>query len=246
MVKVRTYLVFLTLLKFNLLRAYHEKLIFGRKSNREVFTAIWKHNYWGNKESISGPGSTIEQTANLVLALPDLIQKYGIESIFDAPCGDMNWMQIIVEKNSINYVGADIVEELIHENQKRFKLPNVKFLELDITTDDFPKNDLWLCRAIFYHLSFEDILKSLERFLESEIKYILTTNCVTPFEHKNFDIDSGGWRSLDLTKEPFNFPTEFLWEIDDFVPPHPEMKLIMWDRNMIQESIIELRKNLRL
>jgi len=70
-----------------------EKKIFKHDSIEDRFTEIYKSNYWGSKESVSGIGSTLIYTENLRSKLPDLFQLYSIKSIFDAPCGDFNWMK---------------------------------------------------------------------------------------------------------------------------------------------------------
>ena len=46
-----------------------------------------------------------------IFYLNDLIKDFEIKSIFDAPCGDLNWMQEILKTIDINYHGSDIVED---------------------------------------------------------------------------------------------------------------------------------------
>jgi hypothetical protein len=45
--------------------------------------------------------------------MPPLIEKFSIKSMFDAPCGDFNWMKLVLDKVKVDYVGADIVKPLI-------------------------------------------------------------------------------------------------------------------------------------
>ncbi len=47
------------------------------KPVEETFTAIYKTNYWGSKESISGAGSASDQTAIIVKEIGLLIKKNG-------------------------------------------------------------------------------------------------------------------------------------------------------------------------
>ncbi len=229
-------------IKFKLNRLLHEKLIFKLASKESVFTSIWRNNYWGSEKSLSGPGSTLEQTANLRQKMPVMFDEMGIKSVFDAPCGDMHWMQQVLEDTNFTYLGGDIVGELISANKNKFTNSKVDFIKFDITDDPFPAADVWLCRAIFYHLSNRDIYLALEQFVASSIKYILTTNCVTDGLHTNEDIATGDWRSLNLTLPPFNFPRESLWEIEDCVPPHPPMTLTLWSKEQIEVILPTLRK----
>jgi hypothetical protein len=52
-----------SLIKYRLTRMVHEKLLFRFLTKENVFVSIFNSNYWGNAESVSGPGSTLLQTA---------------------------------------------------------------------------------------------------------------------------------------------------------------------------------------
>ena len=80
------------------------------------------------------------------------------------------------------------------------------------------------------------------KVLESNVKYILTSNCITDDEHVNKDIVTGDYRALNLMLAPFNFPTEVLWEVDDYVYPHPPIKICLWSRDQIVDAMSEIRK----
>jgi SAM-dependent methyltransferase len=229
----KTILQGLSIIRFRFKRIYHEQIIFRFSSKEKVFNSIWKRNYWGNFESASGPGSTLEQTMNLRNSIPTFLHENSITSIFDAPCGDMNWMQEVIKRVPVRYVGGDIVAELIETNSLKYSNENVKFMKFDITRDKFPEIDLWICRAVLYHLSNYDIYLTLQNFVNSNIKFLLTTNCITGLNHVNKDIYTGDWRSLNLFLPPFNFPRNPIWEIDDFTPPHPPMKLLAYTRDQI-------------
>ena len=229
-------------IKFRLNRFLHEKLVFRSASKEYVFTSIWRNNYWGSGESLSGPGSTLEQTANLREKMPIMFDEIGIKSVFDAPCGDMHWMQHVLKDANFTYIGGDIVDELVDVNKNKFSNSKVDFIKFDMTADSFPMADVWLCRAIFYHLSNRDIYLALEQFSASDIKYILTTNCVTDQHHIKSDITTGDWRSLDLTLPPFNFTRESLWEIEDCVPPHPPMTLTLWTKGQVEAILPAMRE----
>ena len=74
----------------------------------ETFTEIFDKNLWASPESVSGGGSEMQNTEAIRRELPYLIQKFGIKSILDIPCGDWNWMKS-VDLCGASYIGADIV-----------------------------------------------------------------------------------------------------------------------------------------
>lgn len=229
-------------IKFRLNRLLHEKLLFRLASKENVFTSIWRNNYWGSDESLSGPGSTLDYTQEIRQKMPSMFGEYNIKSVFDAPCGDCHWMQHVLEGANFTYLGGDIVGELVSTNKNKFANAKVDFIKFDITTDIFPVADVWLCRAVLYHLSNRDIYLALEQFAASNIQYILTTSHLTGDMHVNKDIKTGDWRLLNLTLPPFNFPRTSLWEIHDYVEPHPAATLTLWTKTQIEEVLPTLRK----
>ena len=88
---------------------------YGTRYMEGVFSEIYSNNSWGDTESVSGPGSSLAQTAVIRRELPILLKKIDAESLLDAPCGDYNWMKY-TELNLDKYIGADIVPELIINN----------------------------------------------------------------------------------------------------------------------------------
>ena len=202
--------------------------------NKKIFEFIYKTNYWGSSISKSGPGSEATQTINIKNNLPIIIDEYKIKSLFDAPCGDFVWMNKILFRRDILYLGGDVVNPLIHENILKHKTKNINFQRFDLRKDKFPIADLWICRALFFHLSFRDINKIMSNFENAPIKYFMITNSVTSIKHKNIDIRSGGYRRLDLFKEPFNFPKNFLVKFDDTYfnkTDQVDQEMILWEKN---------------
>jgi hypothetical protein len=208
------------------------------------FNHIFKENYWSGEESVSGNGSSLRATENIRSALPLLAKKYNIQTLFDAPCGDFNWMQHFVNVAELNYIGGDIVGPLIERNQHQYTTNSTNFLKFDITRDKFPEADLWLCRHCLFHLSFQDIHDALVGFLASSIPLMLTTTNTLCGEIPNKDITTGDFRLIDLYSEPFNFPREVLFKTPDFVPPDPPMDICLWNREQISEGISHLQEYL--
>jgi hypothetical protein len=183
-------------------------------SVEKVFTYIYKTNYWTSQESISGPGSELRVTHKMRKDLSALIKRFGITSIADAPCGDLNWMKH-VDIGTCRYIGIDIVQELIENNIKTFGNTR-EFRHLNLLENVIEKVDLIICRDMLAHLTYEQIFTALRNFKQSGSKYILvTTNVVAP---ENSDITKeGGWRRLNLELPPFNFPRP-LAMIEEDVP----------------------------
>lgn len=196
---------------------------------KDVFSQIYKGNLWGDYESVSGPGSRVDATLEIARALPELIERFEIETVLDAACGDFNWMghlNLEIER----YIGVDIVPELIEKNANRYTNEQRMFKCLDISSDVLPAVDLIICRDCLVHLSFELIWSVIKNFKNSGSKYLLTT---TFTDHSNNDIKTGDWRWLNLQAEPFSFPPP-LWIIIE--NPPWDKSLALWDLSSIQIS----------
>jgi hypothetical protein len=217
---------------------FHDLYLFKFKSNKKKFTSIWKTNYWNDSESLSGPGSNLSYTENIRKELPILFNKFEIKSIFDAPCGDFFWMKKVIYDSDIQYLGGDIVNELVFLNNQRFSSDNISFIEFDITIDKYPECDLWICRDVFFHLSNKDIFLALEKFSNSNIKYILTTTHFPSYSWKNSDINTGSFRLIDIFQKPFSFPSNnVLYRFDDYTEPHPPREMCLFSRNEIVDLV---------
>jgi SAM-dependent methyltransferase len=201
-------------------------------SAEERFTKIYEVNFWAAKESASGPGSSLDDTRELRRQLPTIFARFSIGSVFDAPCGDFNWMKAVMADATVRYVGADIVRPMIDENNKRYADDKTRFLHLDITRDAFPKADLWICRDCFYHLSIDDISHALQAFVASGIPYLLASSTKNPREPFNQDIKSGDFRRTDLMAAPFLLPKDVLFRLDD----NPASDMCLWSREQVMGS----------
>src|SRR4051812_11105782 len=86
---------------------------YGRYDHRSIFSKIYRDREWGDDESVSGIGSRMVQTAHIRHELPRIIREYQIGKLFDAPCGDLNWMKHVLAEAEVDYEGADIVPEVV-------------------------------------------------------------------------------------------------------------------------------------
>ena len=171
---------------------------------KAAFTTIYRLNFWGSRESVSGNGSTLASTEVFRAEFAALLGALGIRSILDAPCGDFNWMQFVPLPPGTRYLGADIVDEIIARRRSRRAGPDRDFVVLDLIGDDHPTADLWLCRDALIHLSNADIFRALARFVRSGTPFCLMTT--HPDVRRNRDIPTGLMRPINLTAPPFALP----------------------------------------
>jgi SAM-dependent methyltransferase len=213
------------------------------KTLQDLFADYYETNVWGDPETVSGSHSTVQYTDNIRKELPGLLHRRGVRRILDAPCGDYNWFRLVQRDGDISYVGADIVKALVERNQRAFGNANTSFRHLDITTDDLPHADLWMCRDCLFHFSDLNIWRVIHAFLKSDIRYLLTTTF--PHARANTNIPTGDFRLLNLERPPFCFPPP-LESIDDWIEGHPVKKLALWERTaLLSQKAIQQRFNKR-
>lgn len=188
---------------------------------KEVMKQIYEENLWGKGDSdfYSGTGSHD----------PDIVKPY-LEAVtsfldsFETPlvvcdlgCGDFN-----VGKNLVNhtkqYIGVDIVPELIERNKTTFKDSRLQFQCLDISKDELPKADCAIIRQVLQHLSNDEIQSIVAKL--ANYKYVLLTEHIPVFDYApNKDIISGqGTRlkkesGVNLLSPPFNLKVKAVKEL---------------------------------
>jgi hypothetical protein len=204
------------------------------EGDEDVFVQIYRNRSWFVTESVSGMGSTMQQTAPLRRALPRLVAKYGVKTFFDAPCGDFHWMQS-VDLGDVDYIGADLVPELIAENSAKHSRPGRRFEVHDIVNTPPPAADLWMCRDVLFHLTNADAIAVLRQFATSQVRFLLSTTY--PYLPANVDLErNGGFRTINLCKPPFNLPRP-IEQIDDFVAPYTPRVLGLWSREQVARAL---------
>ena len=196
-------------------------------TRQRQFSKIYENQIWGG----SGPGSTLAYTKSFRKELECFLGERRIGTLFDAPCGDMKWMRVVELPPYTKYIGGDIVSALIDTHRRAFDPARYQFRVFDITRDNFPTADLWLCRDCLFHFSYRDIFSALRQFARSEIPFALITN------HLDVQCNSDTWtgahhRLLDLTQAPFNLPSPS-FHIEDWVKGHSRRIVGLWSREAI-------------
>ena len=176
--------------------------LFSNEDTEQVFTTIYRKGFWGyNEEGVgfSGAGSTVANTNDYVVFLQNFIRENNIKTVVDAGCGDWTFSKN-VDWSGIKYLGVDVVESVVKENNEKYGSENIRFEHFDIIRYELPAADLLICKDVLMHLPNLKILfflKSTKRF-----KHCLFTNNIGG-ENQNHDIQQGEFRPLDLRGPPF-------------------------------------------
>ena len=170
---------------------------------QDTFKEIYDTNLWKSENSASGTGSDLVQTEVIRRYFPEVVKKYKIKTLLDIPCGDFNWLKF-VDLKGVQYLGGDIVGDLIENNNRQYASDEVVFEVLNLLEDKLPKVDLIFSRDCLVHFSYAHIAQAIKNIKESGSKYLLTTSFIR--RKLNFDIVTGDWRPINLQRKPFNFP----------------------------------------
>ena len=224
---------------FNIRRRYAYRRMLSLSSPKERFSEIYKNNLWSSSESGSGEGSEILYTEPLRKWLIENIKLLEIKTFVDAPCGDFNWMKLVLPKVNINYIGLDIVESVIDKNKINYAADNIKFEISNICEDKLPDCDLIMVRDCLFHLSYEDINRFLTNLSNTNYKYLLTTTHTVEKDFKNSNINTGDFRLIDLFGPPFNFdPTKVKSRVDDFPVGYSiERQMILVEKRFVPTEV---------
>ncbi len=187
----------------------------------EFFTNVYRKNLWMGSESRSGQGSAQWFTKRLAEGLPQALRKLGVSCLLDLPCGDFNWMKT-VDLTGIEYIGGDIVPDLVESNRAKHGSPTRRFMMLDIAADALPLADMVFVRDCFIHFSNELVFESLRNIARSDIRYM----CLSTLSRKrypsllNVDLERAQhgvnfeYRPIQFEAPPYFFP-EPIFEIED-------------------------------
>ena len=188
---------------------------YRNKTREKIFSNIYHNETWkapGKGTSVSGSGSDLINTNNLRKQLPEIIKHYHIQSILDIGCGDFKWMKSL-DISSIEYIGIDIVPEIMQQNNLLFSSEKVKFNVLDACKDHLPDAQMVILRDCLVHLSLNDIQLLLNNVLKNNAEYLLATTFTGITENK--EIITGLWRPINLQIAPFYFPAAELMFSED-------------------------------
>ena len=208
-----------------------ENGISKKVSISNYFKRIYDEKSWGDDcEVLSGTGSSKSVTVQLRNELPNIIYKYNIKNIVDCGCGVFNYLNPLVNflnKNIDSYLGIDIVESVISDNNKNSN-DKFNFIIDDIClTDKIQNADLVICKEVLMHLTSELVIAFFRNLKKRNVKYILVTSCRNTCGGLLGSLGNlGSYYKLNLFRKPFNFggPLEVITQRDD----DDNTKLYLW------------------
>lgn len=169
----------------------------------------------------SGASGSYHNSQNLRDLLHSLIrnESLGIKSMFDAACGDWVFMQHL-DLTDIAYIGGDITDSTINENNRCFAKDHITFVQHDVICNSPPDVDLMMMRDVAVVLKDKYALKALRNIAASKVKYLVTTTFLTPNDHFTWRRDGAyietnhlrgenstvGFREINLMERPFCLP----------------------------------------
>lgn len=164
----------------------------------------------GNRESASGPGSSLAASAQCRELLDEITSTSRVTKILDLGCGDWNWMKEAHWYRSeapIEYMGWEANPELVSQLESRFGRPGISFHLKDIVTEDFPAADLLICRDVLFHLPSDLAVRVVDKARCSGGLLLTTT---FPTQPENADIrpylpiPNWGFYLINLDLPPFD------------------------------------------
>ena len=192
------------------------------KIRKNAFRHIYLSNHWQNyfkldlQKSRSGPGSNLNYTSDMSRKLEKFFAEKNIKTILDIGCGDFIWMNLLLNKyyNYDKYLGLDIVDELIKNNNLKYSNNKISFKTFDLVKDEIPNGfDIILIRDVFIHLKNEQIVNFLNLLKNLDVKFFGVTS--TPSLKENNELKAvGRYRDINIEIEPFNLK-DFLHKIDE-------------------------------
>lgn len=215
----------------NLIVDFYQTLLISCISKNNKFSYIYKSKYWkgAGEGSLSGAGSNENTTQKIKHELQSFFKQKKIQSILDIPCGDWKWMSTM-DFQQVNYIGCDVVKEMIEKNSRLYARDNIKFMVKSLIDDDLPNADLIIVRDLLVHLDTSDILKCLENIKRNNFEYIAIKNYPTLKSQHKDKILGDKWRPINLSMEPFSLiDPEYNLDDTSMIQDHDKEKyLSVW------------------
>jgi hypothetical protein len=126
--------------------------------NRAEFQKGW---VGGGRETPCGSGSKMSETKVQRKWLPEMVAKYGIESIADLGAGDLNWARHTAF--GCDYTPYDLI----------LRTQGVE--KLDILTDKLPKADCLMVLWVLNHFVPEQQKAAIDKLQQSKARYLIMT-----------------------------------------------------------------------
>lgn len=180
-----------------------------QKTRKEIFKEIYKEDLWEYYPGSGREGKKRESQPYLNFLKQFLKEHPEIKVVLDIGCGDGANFANFDWEDDREYIGIDIVGSVLEKHPFKDR-KNCRLKSFDFLSNPLPKADLILCKDVFIHLKNEEIERALDLFLQ--YPYTLLVNDYDNLERKvyvNTDIETGGYRCLDLLSFPYFLEPEY-------------------------------------
>ncbi len=187
---------------------------------RSVFSTIYRDRIFGDlpgEQFYSGDGSVGAFADTYCRHVESLVRDKGIRSIVDLGCGDFRIGKRLAAMVP-DYIGVDIVPDLIAHHRREYGAEHVCFECLDVVEDSLPPGDLCLIRQVFQHLNNAEISTVLAKLAPYELVLVTENVKAGPGTVPNIDHVHGPRTRLVedsgvfLTEPPFSVESERVWQ----------------------------------
>jgi len=195
---------------------------YGALKVSDCFSKIYHTKLWGEADGeafCSGGGSEARFAVPYLKEVQNLIAEHKIRTVVDLGCGDFRVGRLLCAQCDVQYVGVDVVPDLIAYNQSRFGGPQVEFRCANLIEDELPDGELCLIRQVLQHLSNAEISGVLAKCAKYRVVLVTEEVFTKPGSRPNLDIAHGpDNRASDnsgvfLDLPPFSFKTTPVLEI---------------------------------
>jgi SAM-dependent methyltransferase len=163
---------------------------------------------WGGH---SGEGSRPQWNIDYRVFLERFIKMNNIRSVVDIGCGDWQFSRFI-DFSAVRYYGFDVVKSVVKRNKLLFESESVTFHEMPDILDNIPTADLLIMKDVLQHLPDSDIEHYKINLFNRFPKCLISNSYEKIDTPKNIDIESGGFRCLDLNDVPYLFNGTYVLE----------------------------------
>jgi len=169
-------------------------------SMHDAFTRAYKDGQWHNG---SGSGSSAVNTREYRRFLQDYMRGHAVRSVLDIGCGDWQFSRL-VNWTGIAYLGVDLVPDVITADSIAYGHRGAVFACADILdVAVLPAADLILVKDLLQHWP-DTAIERLRGQLAG--RRALLTYDHAPAGAAAPDTPPGGYRPLDLTRPPYDWP----------------------------------------
>jgi SAM-dependent methyltransferase len=189
--------------------------------------AAWKPNaffhWYAPGGQGSGPGSSIEYTAEYRTFLESFMKEHGIRSVLDFGCGDWQFSRHVDWGDRL-YYGVDIVPSLVERLRREHGSANRVFFLVDPAYPVIPNVDLIITKDVMQHIDNGSILQCAAKFATAAKHVLWINDAPCADEPPNTEITTPGYRTLDMSKPPFSIPGKVVFGFKN----RPENKVVFW------------------